>query len=158
MIQCTFEDGNRASLRHVTVDALVLKDGKLLLVKRTSKLLEGGKWGLVGGFVERDETTAQAVARETREETGWEVKDIQLFRIVDWPDRPNEDRQTISFIYICTAVQKTGEGDWESDGMQWFELNAVPPASQIAFDHADSIRLYQVHVKQPFTLPIIGRA
>jgi 8-oxo-dGTP diphosphatase len=157
MIQCTFEDGGHASLRHVTADALVLKDGKILLVKRNSKLLEAGKWGLVGGFVDRDETTTQTVAREVMEETGWVVKDITLFRINDTPDRPHEDRQNISFIFTCTAVEKTGEGDWESDDMQWYDLNAVPPAEQIAFDHFDSIRLYQVHVKQPYTLPIIGK-
>ena len=55
MLTCTFEDGNKNSLRHVVVDTIVCKDGKVLLVKRIGKLLEGGKWGLVGGFVERDD-------------------------------------------------------------------------------------------------------
>lgn len=44
MIKCKFENGNEASLRHVCVDAIVLQDNKLLLVKRASTLLEGGKW------------------------------------------------------------------------------------------------------------------
>jgi ADP-ribose pyrophosphatase YjhB (NUDIX family) len=55
MIICKFEDGGEAKLRHVVVDTLVLKDNKILLIKRTGKLLEGGKWGLLGGYVERDE-------------------------------------------------------------------------------------------------------
>jgi len=30
MINCEFENGDKASLRHVVVDNLVLKDGKIL--------------------------------------------------------------------------------------------------------------------------------
>ena len=143
MINCTFEDGNKASLRHVTVDTLVLKEGKILLVKRINKLLEGNKWGLVGGFVERNETLLEAVKREVLEETGWEVKDVSLLRIKDWPDRPLEDRQNISFVYFCKAVKKSGRADWESDEQKWFELSKVPPANQIAFDHAQDIEFYK---------------
>src|SRR5215471_14320648 len=79
MISCSFENGHKASLRHVVVDNLVLQGDRLLLVKRAAKLSEGGKWGLVGGFVDRDETIKQAVAREIMEETGYEVADITLF-------------------------------------------------------------------------------
>lgn len=143
MITCKFEDGNDALLRHVTVDTLVLKDGKILLVKRVSKLLEGGKWGLVGGFVERDETLIEAVEREVKEEIGWKVKDMNLLRIKDKPDRPHEDRQNISFVYTCEAVEKMNKADWESDDQQWFDLSEVPPSDQIAFDHAEDIDLYK---------------
>ena len=111
MLTCIFEDGGKASLRHAIVDTLVLKDGKLLLVKRTGKLLEGGKWALVGGFVDRDETLAQAAAREVMEETGWTVKDMTLLRINDSPSRPHEDRQNVAFVFFCTAVEKSGEAD-----------------------------------------------
>jgi 8-oxo-dGTP diphosphatase len=95
MINCSFENGNRASLRHVVVDNLVLQDDRILLVKRAPQLIEGGKWGLVGGFVDRDETIKQAAAREIMEETGYEVTDITLFRIVDTPNRPGEDRHRL---------------------------------------------------------------
>lgn len=153
MIDCIFEDGNRASLRHVVVDTLVLKDSKILLVKRAAKLLEGGKWGIVGGFVDRDETLAEAAAREVMEETGWQVKDITLFRIKDNPNRPGEDRQNVAFVYLATATEKTGEADWESDEQKWFGFDELPPEDQIAFDHAENIKLYQEYLKNPFTLP-----
>lgn len=155
MITCHFEDGNKALLRHVVVDTLVLQDNKVLLVKRTGKLLEGGKWGLVGGFVDRDETIAQAVEREIYEETGWNVKDLQLLRIVDDPNRPKEDRQNIAFKYICQAVDKTGEADWESDDQQWFSLSELPAKDQIAFDHYDDIALYKKYLKEHFSLPVL---
>lgn len=56
MITCTFEDGGRGKLRHAVVNAIILKENKILLVKRSPKITEGGKWGLVGGFMDRDET------------------------------------------------------------------------------------------------------
>ena len=156
MITCTFEDGNDALLRHVVVDVLVIKDGRLMMIKRTGKLLEGGKWGLVGGFVDRDETIVQAAAREISEEIGWEVKNLTLLTVRDNPDRPKEDRQNISFIYFCEAVAKTGEADWESDEQKWYELDNTPPRDQIAFDHADSIDLYKEYLAKGLVLPIFN--
>jgi 8-oxo-dGTP diphosphatase len=156
MITCAFEDGGKASLRHVVIDSLVLKDNQLLMIKRTGKLLEGGKWGLVGGFVDRDETLAQAAAREILEETGWQVKNLQLLTIKDNPNRPKEDRQNISFVYFCEAVEKIGEADWESDDQQWFSFDELPARENIAFDHADSIDLYQNYLAQNLTLPVFA--
>src|ERR1039457_5692962 len=93
MIICAFEDGSSAKLRHVVVDGLVLnKDGEILMVKRTGKLLEGGKWSLVGGFMDRDETLAPALEREIYEETGWKVTGVTLLAVIDRPARPKEDR------------------------------------------------------------------
>ncbi len=155
MITCAFEDGNKASLRHVVVDTLVLQDNKILLVKRTAKLLEGGKWGVIGGFMERDETISQAAEREIHEETGWKVKDMTLLTIVDRPERPQEDRQNISFVYFCTATEKTGEPDWESDDQQWFPLDELPPAEQLAFDHGSHIKVYQKYLKESLSLPYL---
>ena len=67
MITCIFEDGGRAGLRHVALHALVEREGALLMVKRAPHLGEGGKWGLPGGFLDRDETLAQGVLRELLE-------------------------------------------------------------------------------------------
>lgn len=142
MINCTFENGNKNSLRHAVVDNLVLKDGKILLVKRTGKILEGNKWGLVAGFVERDETLEEAAKREIMEETGWEVKDIKLLKINDSPNRPKEDRQNIAFVYTCEAIKKSGDADWESEEQRWFDLSALPDKGEFAFDHFEDIEFY----------------
>lgn len=157
MITCTFENGNQNSLRHVTVGCLVIKDGKILLGKRADGLLEAGKWCLLGGYVDRDETTLEAGIRETMEESGWVVRNLQLLRVNDNPDRPHEDRQNIDFIYIADAVEKTGEKDWESEEVRWFALNDLPADDQMAFDHLDSVKLYRKYLDVPFPLPIVGR-
>jgi len=153
MINCEFENGNKASLRHVVVDNLVLKDGKILLVKRTGKLLEGGKWGLAGGYVDRDETVKEAAKREILEETGYEVERITLLRIIDAPNRPAEDRQNIAFVHFCDALEKIGVPDDESDEQTWFDLSALPLEEEFAFDHFSDIKLYLEYLQRPFILP-----
>ena len=155
MITCAFENGHHAALRHVVVDNLVLEGDRILLVKRAAKLLEGGKWGLVGGFVDRDETIRQAAAREIMEETGYEVADITLFRIIDTPDRPGEDRQNIAFVHLCVAGRQTGTPDWESTEIRWFPLSALPAEQEFAFDHYGNIRLYREFLAGGFALPLL---
>jgi ADP-ribose pyrophosphatase YjhB (NUDIX family) len=155
MINCAFENGNPASLRHVVADVLVLKDNKLLMVKRAAKMLEGGKWGLVGGFAERDELVVETAAREVLEETGWQVTNLKLLTINDQSNRPGEDRQNVAFVFFGQATAKTGEPDDESDDQQWFGFDELPPASDIAFDHADNIALYQRYLKENLDLPIL---
>ena len=131
MINCTFENGNKASLRHAIIDALVLQDNKILLVKRSGKLLEGGKWAVVGGFVDRDENLYQTVEREVREETGYKVKNITFLYVMHSPDAPGEDRQNIKFVFFCTATDKVGEHDWEESETKWFDIDKLP--AQLAF-------------------------
>src|SRR5580704_6178164 len=100
MITCTFENGNTSSLRHVVLDAIVVRDNKVLLTKRAKSLLEGGKWGLLGGYMERDETLDEAVRREILEESGYQLAETTLIRINGSPRQRGEDRQNIQFLFI----------------------------------------------------------
>jgi len=158
MIDCTFENGNKAKtgLRHCVVDTLVIDESKILLVKRAPNLLNGGKYGLIGGFVDRDETTKQAVIREAREETGYDVDPFLLLRIADNPNRPQEDRQNIAFVYVAKAIKKTGTGDNESSEATWFDLHSLPPRDQFAFDHYENIELYLKYQKEKLKIPVVG--
>jgi 8-oxo-dGTP diphosphatase len=156
MITCEFENGNKASLRHVTVGCLAMKDGKILLARRAEGLLEAGKWALLGGFCDRDETTEETGVRECMEESGWIVNNARILRINDNPNRPHEDRQNIDFIYIVDAVEEKGKPDWETAELKWYDLDDLPADEEIAFDHLDAIDLYKKYLKFPFPLPVIG--
>lgn len=162
MITCTFENGKVASpgLRHVTVNAIVLRDNKVLLGLRSPvaglTMLETGKWALLGGFFGFGENLVDAVKREVMEESGWEIDDLQLFRINDNPGRPKEDRQNVDMIFTARAVKQIGAHDQEVKELKWFDLDALPNAEQIAFDHGEDIGLYLKHLKSPSNLPILG--
>ena len=45
-------------------------NGQILLLHRQNDKVQGNKWGVPGGKVEKNETALQAVIRETREEIG----------------------------------------------------------------------------------------
>ncbi len=160
MITCTFENNNKASLRHITVNAIVVKNNQVLLGKRGTfngkPILESGKWGLLGGFFGRNENLIEAVKREVMEESGWEIDSLQLFRINDNPNRPKEDRQNVDIIFIANAVKQTKTSDEEVSKLQWFDLDKLPAKEEIAFDHGDAVELYKKYLKEKFLLPVLG--
>lgn len=156
MINCTFENGNKASLRHVVMHAIVEKDNALLLVKRAGNLLESGKWSLPAGFLDRDETVEEGVLRELREETGWQGKIISLFRINSRPDRPHEDRQNVSFDFLIKPIKIVGKPDLESSKVEWIPIEKLLPFDQFAFDHGESIKMYLEYRKKKFIIPTIN--
>ena len=73
------------------VSSIVVENGKVLLVKR--KYPPGkGKWGLPGGHVEYGETLTEAVIREIKEETNYEI-------------------ETVRYLFPCTVIKKNSPED-----------------------------------------------
>jgi ADP-ribose pyrophosphatase YjhB (NUDIX family) len=155
LIGCTFEDGGRAALRHVVVHAVVERDGALLLVRRAPHLSEGGKWGLPGGFLDRDERLVDGVLRELREETGWTGVVQRLLRINSRPDRAREDRQNVAFDFVVTPGRQVGEPDHESSAVEWVPIERLPPLESLAFDHGETIAVYLGARGKPEQAPIL---
>lgn len=110
-----------------TVDAIVLKKNKLLLIKRK---YEPFGWALPGGFIEYGESAETAVERELKEETGLKAVSINQFHTYSSPDR-DERFHTISVVFI---VEVLGDAIASDDAAQigWFSLDNLP---EIAFDH-----------------------
>ena len=155
MINCTFENGDKASLRHVTVVAIARnKEGKILLTKRAPHLLRGGKWTVPGGFLDRNENTSEGIKREIEEETGLAASEVTLFRVND-RERSKEDRQNVDFIFLA-VVDGELKKDTETIGFKWIDEKTLPPDEEFAFDHRESILKYFEHLKEPLQLPIIG--
>jgi 8-oxo-dGTP diphosphatase len=158
MIKCILENGRKASFRHVTADVIVVNENnEILLVKRADNLVNGGKYAIPGGFVDRDETVVEAGIREVLEETGYEVIPSLLLRIADNPERAQEDRQNIGFFYIASA--KGGEKALNSEvsEISWFKLDQLPSKDQFAFDHYETIQLYIKYLEEKFTVPVFGK-
>lgn len=161
MITCHFENGDKVGLRHLVVGVIIIQNDKILLCKRGTfrgkPILEFGKWSLIGGFVDRDETLVQAAKREVLEETGWNIDNLKLFKIVDNPNRPNDNgRQNVSIIFTADAVNQEMTTNEEVLDLKWFSLDSLPPKEEMAFDHNDSIVLYRKYIKKEFLLPVLG--
>lgn len=120
-------------VRAVTVDGLVIKEGKILLVKRNHEPYFGF-WAIPGGFVEWGETCEEAVAREIKEETGFEAEVKNLFAVYSAPGR--DPRQTITIAYSLEVKGGKMEKSEEATDIGWFPLDKLPP---LAFDHSQII-------------------
>ena len=114
----------------ITADGILIKNQKILLVKRKNKPFKG-KWALPGGFVEYEEKTEDTVIREVLEETGLKTKINQLAGVYSDPERDPRGH-TITVAYILDIVG--GElvaGDDASD-VKFFNVKELP---DLSFDH-----------------------
>jgi len=125
------------------VVALVLtRDRQVVLARQYRVGPEMVLLEMPGGGISVGEHPKDAIAREILEETGYEVKVFKFLRIKDSPNRPSEDRQNVSFVHTCTVGDKVGEADDESSEQKWFQLAALPPREEIAFDQFYDIQFY----------------
>ena len=122
--------------RGVTIDAVIVKDGKILLIKRGVEPFKR-YWGLIGGYVGWDETVEDAVRRELKEELGLDATSLRFIKLYSNPDR--HPKQSIDMAY---AVEVTGDprpGDDAVD-FHWYPIDALP--NELAFDHKQIIEDY----------------
>jgi 8-oxo-dGTP diphosphatase len=64
------------------VGGVVIDHGRALLIRRRSEPLRG-QWSIPGGTLELGESLEEGVAREMREETGLDVRILELIEVFD---------------------------------------------------------------------------
>lgn len=156
MITCYFDDKTKVKLRHITVNAFLVKGNKVLLAKRSPKAFrEPNKWTVPGGYLDHHETMSQGLIREIKEETGYKIIPKQLFIINDNPNRTGDlKKQNVTFIFLVKVIKKTGHHDHEISVVKWFDLDNLPQDKEIAFDHSTDLKLLKQHLNNPLKLPI----
>ncbi len=99
----------------VGVGGVVIADGRTLLIKRGHPPLEG-EWSIPGGTLELGETLLEGVRRELAEETGLEVRVLDLIEVFERVFRDEAGKPRYHFVildYLCEAVD--GEAHAGSD-------------------------------------------
>lgn len=160
MINCFFENGSPAQngLRHVTVGTIAVNDkNEVLLVRRAPHLTRPGLYTIPGGFLDRDETLTEGALRELKEESGYDGEIVALFHLNDNPQRPNEDRQNVDFVYIVRITGGEATLNSEVSEISWFDKEHLPGEDEFAFDHRAAIVKYFEYRQREFDLPLIGR-
>ena len=116
----------------LTVDAVIIKDDKVVLIKRKKDPFKDN-WALPGGFVEYNEEVEKAVVREAKEETGLEVKIKRLFGVYSKPGRDPRGHSA-SICFLCQVIGgKIGSGS-DAKESKWFKFSDLP---SLAFDHGE---------------------
>ena len=114
----------------LTVDAIVPRRGRVLLVRRGRPPFEGS-WALPGGFVEVGETVEAAVVRELAEETGLRGK---VTRLVGVYSDPGRDPRGHTITVVFEVSSPTGSPRGADDAREAaFHGPRLPP---LAFDHS----------------------
>jgi ADP-ribose pyrophosphatase YjhB (NUDIX family) len=112
----------------VDVRGALFRDGRVLLVRERSD----GLWTFPGGWADLGDTPRQAVEREVREESGWQVRATRLFAVDD-RDRHNQPphvHRIYKLFFLCEPrVAVPGDTDHEIDGTGFFSLGDLPPLS-----------------------------
>jgi O-acetyl-ADP-ribose deacetylase (regulator of RNase III)/ADP-ribose pyrophosphatase YjhB (NUDIX family) len=125
-----------------TVDAIIELVEGIILIDRSNPPFG---WALPGGFVDYGESLEEAVRRETKEETGMDLTQIEQFHTYSDPNR-DPRFHTIGTIFIAKAKGKPKAGD-DAKGLKIVEYQNLMNFDY-AFDHKKIIEDYLKYKKQ----------
>ena len=94
------------------VFCFLLKDGKILLIRRANEPYKG-EITIPGGRKQRGESLREACAREMKEETGYTLGEMQYVGFVH-DIRQGDKREYVSHYFICRDF--SGEATASEDG------------------------------------------
>jgi len=86
----------------VSVEAMIVTDDGLLLLKRNNKPVKG-EWWFPGGRIHKGESLLDALRREVKEETNLEISNCKLINVYS---RVLPERHDITIAYLCSCSGK----------------------------------------------------
>jgi ADP-ribose pyrophosphatase YjhB (NUDIX family) len=142
----------------VAVDCIIFgftgRELKALLVKRNLEP-EMGKWSLMGGFVNENESVEAAATRILDQLTG--LTDIYMEQLFCFGDvRRDPGGRVISIAFFALIkIDDYEETLMTEHNSQWFPLNKIPP---LVFDHKQMIKLARQRLREKAATHPIGFA
>jgi 8-oxo-dGTP pyrophosphatase MutT (NUDIX family) len=104
------------------------QDNQLLMIKRTDNKC----WGIPGGAMELGEDLEDTIKRETKEEIGIDVKELELFGVYSGKDLyykyPNgAEVYNVSVVYMTRNIKDPIEVNQdEHSEYRYFDVNQLP--------------------------------
>jgi mutator protein MutT len=140
---------------HLGIYAIVLKQGSILLIKK-SRGPYTGKLDLPGGKPEHGETPEKTLAREVHEETGIKILTGKLFdnystvaqhKINEFAQ---ENTHHMGMIYLVTSYDDsalTKEMDTEDSlGAQWYSIDTLTQEMLSPFAFKSIVDIKKLHL------------
>lgn len=130
----------------VDVRVAAFRDAKILLVRE----LSDQRWTLPGGWADVGEAPAVAAARETREESGFEV---QITKVAALYDRDLHGHPPFAFhsykiFFVGDVRAGSAQASNETSDAQFFAENELPPLSLSRVTPAQIAHMFE-HFRNP---------
>lgn len=113
----------------VDVRGALFEGNRVLLVRERSD----GKWTLPGGWVDINDSPSSAVEREVFEESGYRARAVKLAAVFDKNNPAHGHPPGVHHIYklffLCERTGGMPTTSLETDGVDYFPLDALPPLS-----------------------------
>lgn len=105
----------------VGVGAVIVRDGKALIIKRAHEPRKG-EWSLPGGLLELGESLIDAVRREIKEETNLEVVVGPVIETFDRVHRDADGRIRYHFVivdFVCWPAGGEATAGSDAEALAW---------------------------------------
>lgn len=122
--------------------AICVKNGKVLLARRSLKQTLSGYWELPCGKLEKNETIFECVEREIQEELGVSCKAIKVFA----ENHYQYENGSIKLVAVLIDLENTNFELSVHDSFEWVGINSLleyklaPADIKIAKDLVDGFR------------------
>lgn len=103
------------------IGALIFKGKRILLAQRGKQPLMGW-WSLPGGVLETGESLVDGIRREVREETGLDVKPLEIATVFERIIPDAEGRAEYHYVlidYICRVTGGVAEPATDVSALAW---------------------------------------
>lgn len=126
------------------VRGAIFREDRVLLVRETLD----GKWTLPGGWADINDSPSYAVEKEIEQESGFTARALKLAALYD---RNRHEHPPYLFhawkaFFICEITGGEPRLSHETDGVDFFALNALPELSTGRSTAAQIQRMYQHHL------------
>ena len=111
-----------------TVGIFIIENKRVLLAKRGITPYKGW-WDSIGGFMEQGESPQETAVRETKEETGL---DIKLTEILGTTNDKYQDQHIVSIAFLAEIIKGKPAPSDDVAQLKWFPLGKLP--TRISFE------------------------
>jgi 8-oxo-dGTP diphosphatase len=140
----------------LAVDCVILgyenEELKLLLYPRGFEPVKG-KWSLMGGFVQMNESCEEAACRILNQTTGLENIFLQEVGTFSNPERESFTRVISVAYYALIRIHQHDLDLVREHGAQWWPLSSLP---ELIFDHGQMISKALIRLQQKAGYSLVG--
>ncbi len=119
----------------VGVGAVIIRDGKILLVKRANEP-NRGRWSVPGGLVRSGERLKDALKREIREELGVDITVGDVACVTDeifLDEKGNAEYHYIVIDFFADIIDGAPRAMSDAEDVEWFDLSRIEGGNVVYF-------------------------